>query len=110
MRYVHLVIYYATCAFIQNLDNVAIFLQTKSIEKTKNELSDAETALHDVQKKIQNAQVRREAIDSELENIDQKIRDARDEYKKSKDETRLMESIKALQRHFPGELVYWDIF
>jgi len=72
------------------------------MKKTKADLTTAEDSLQVVQKSARQAQARREEIDQQLEQVDQKLREARDDRKKSKDETRLMEAIQTLQRHFPG--------
>ena len=70
--------------------------------KTSTDLKAAEDELNDVKKSAREAQIQRETIETELEKISSTLREARDERRKNKEESRLLEAIATLKRHFPG--------
>jgi len=74
----------------------------KSLKKTQADLKLSENELQSLQKSASEHQTKRENIERQLDQIGNTLRQARDVRRKGKEEERILNTIGALKRHFPG--------
>lgn len=74
----------------------------QSLKKTRAELAESESTLQALQKAASDYQSKRSAIEVQLDTIQNTLRQAKDDRRKDKEEERILSTIGALKRHFPG--------
>lgn len=87
--------------------NCLTFLQTnilflQSLKDTQTNLATAESELEELQKTASDYQTKRDSIEAQLDQINNTLRQAKDDRRQGKEEERIISTIAALKRHFPG--------
>lgn len=77
-----------------------VFIQ--SLKKTQDDLKSSEDELQTLQKSASDYQTKRADIERQVEQINNTLRQAKDDRRKGKEEERILNTIGALKRHFPG--------